>query len=68
MITFYSTNCPKCKVLSMKLDKAGIKYNINTDMEAMLAKGIRSAPCLEFEDGQILDFSKAIAWLKTVDM
>ena len=31
MITFYSTNCPKCKVLSTKLDQAGVKYNINTD-------------------------------------
>ena len=67
MITFYSTNCPKCKVLAMKLDKAGIQYNVNTDIEAMVAKGIKSAPCLEIEDGQILDFSKAIAWLRTID-
>ena len=64
MITFYSTNCPKCKVLSTKLDRAGVKYNINTDINTMLSKGIKSAPALEMEDGRIMDFSQALAWVR----
>ncbi len=64
MITFYSTNCPKCKVLSTKLDQAGVKYNINTDINTMLSKGIKSAPALEMENGRIMDFSQALAWVR----
>ena len=64
MITFYSTNCPKCKVLSIKLDQAGVKYNINTNINTMLSKGIKSAPALEMEDGRIMDFSQALAWVR----
>ena len=64
MITFYSTNCPKCKVLSTKLDQVGVKYNINTDINTMLSKGIKSAPALEMEDGRIMDFSQALAWVR----
>ena len=64
MITFYSTNCPKCKVLSTKLDQAGVKYNINTDINTMLSKGIKSAPALEMEEGRIMDFSQALAWVR----
>lgn len=64
MITFYSTNCPKCKVLSTKLNQAGVKYNINTDINTMLSKGIKSAPALEMEDGRIMDFSQALAWVR----
>ena len=64
MITFYSTNCPKCKVLSTKLDQAGVKYNINTDINTMLSKGIKSAPALEMDNGCIMDFSQALAWVR----
>ena len=68
MIVFYSTHCPKCNVLAKKLDMAGIQYTTNDNTNDMLAKGIKSAPCLEMEDGKILNFSQAISWLKTLDM
>ena len=64
MITFYSTNCPKCKVLATKLNQAGVQYNINTDVKTMLDKGIKAAPALEMDNGTILDFSKALAWVR----
>lgn len=64
MITFYSTNCPKCQVLAKKLDRQGIPYNIVTDINIMLTKGIKSAPYLEMEDGTLLDFMQANNWLK----
>ena len=62
MIVLYSTNCPKCKVLSMKLDGKNVKYKVVTDVDAMVDKGIKSAPCLEV-DGEILGFSEAVKWV-----
>ena len=62
MITLFSTNCPKCKVLTMKLDKKGINYTKVEDVDTMLAKGIKTAPYLEV-DGELMDFTQAVAWV-----
>ena len=63
MITLYSTNCPKCKVLEMKLNKKNIEYNTCTDIDEMTAQGIKSAPTLKLEDNTILNFADAIKWV-----
>ncbi len=63
MITMYSTHCPKCKVLSMKLAQKGIEFEEVDDMEEMRRIGLKSAPALKIE-GNILDFNKAIEWIK----
>lgn len=63
MITFYSTNCPKCKVLRTKLDKNNIQYIVNENIDKMIQLGIQSVPALQI-DGAILDFGQAIKWLK----
>ena len=65
MITLYSTHCPKCAVLEKKLTQANIEFIINDDLELMKSKGIKSAPVIE-KDGELLDFSKAIAWLRSL--
>lgn len=65
MITLYSTGCPKCKVLTMKLNKKGVQYTINTDIDTMLTKGIKSAPMLEV-DGQMYDFMQANTWVNNL--
>ena len=62
MIKLYSTNCPKCKALEMKMGKKGIEYEVHTDMEEMKRLKFAAAPILEV-DGQYLDFSKAIKWI-----
>lgn len=62
MITLFSTNCPKCKVLTMKLDKKGINYTKVEDVDTMLAKGIKTAPYLEV-DNELMDFTQAVAWV-----
>ena len=62
MITLFSTNCPKCKVLTMKLDKKGINYTKVEDVDAMLAKGIKAAPYLEV-DNELMNFTQAVAWV-----
>ena len=35
MITLYSTHCPQCKALEMKLNKKKIEYTICDDQEEM---------------------------------
>lgn len=62
MIRMYSTHCPKCKVLEMKLKSKGIEYEECTDTEEMRRKGIRSAPTLEV-DGNMLEFGEAVRWV-----
>ena len=61
-VILYSTGCPKCKVLKMKLEKAGIPYEMNEDIDEMRKLGLLSAPALGVH-GQIMDFGKAIEWI-----
>lgn len=57
-ITLYSTGCPKCRVLTSKLDAKNIKYDVVSDEETMINKGFRSVPQLEV-DRKVYDFNKA---------
>lgn len=66
MITLYSTHCPKCNVLSKKMDMLGIKYNVNDNVQEMISKGMKSAPYLQMEDGTLYNFIEANNWLKTL--
>lgn len=61
-IFFYSTHCPKCKILETKMKNKNINYIEDNDVNSMLAKGIKSAPYLEI-DGELYDFKKAVEWV-----
>ena len=61
-IIFYSTKCPKCRVLEMKMKQKNISYVENNDVDLMLSKGIKSAPYLDI-DGDLLDFNNAVKWV-----
>ena len=63
MIKLYSTNCPKCKVLETKLNMKGIQYDISTDVNEMLAMGIKAAPVLQLDNGKLLLFADAVKWV-----
>ena len=63
MIIFYSTNCPKCKVLETKKKEKNIEFTTCSNMDEMLLKGIKSAPVLELEDNTILNFTDAVRWV-----
>ena len=67
MTVFSSSTCPKCKVLKMKLDKAGIEYTVNENMDDAIALGLKSFPYIQFEDGTLLDFGASIAWVKDME-
>jgi glutaredoxin-related protein len=60
-IILYTTHCPKCRVLEMKLNQKGITYEEVTDVSTMLDLGIKSAPMLAI-NGQLMDFKTAADW------
>lgn len=64
-ITLYSSpTCPKCKVLKMKLDMAGIEYAESHDLTYLEENGIRTLPYLRLEDNTLLDFGEAVKFVK----
>lgn len=65
-INFYSTDCPKCRVLKKKLDEKNINYNIVTDIEVMMDMGIDSVPMLQIDGGILMNFSESIKWINEV--
>lgn len=61
-VIFWSTHCPRCKVLEGKLKQKGIDYEENNDVEQMKAKGFLEAPKLEV-NGVVYDFKEAVNWI-----
>ena len=61
-VTLYSTGCPKCKVLSAKLDGKNINYNVVSDINVIISKGINTVPVLEV-DNNLMDFKTAVDWV-----
>ena len=64
MIILYSTHCPQCYALEMKLNKANIEYVVCNDVELMKKMGFQSAPVLETPEG-IFNFSEAVKWVNS---
>ena len=65
MIVVYSTGCPQCKALEMKLKKKNINFTICEDKEKMAELGMKSAPALQVENGPLMSFSEAIKWVNS---
>jgi len=63
VITLYSNDCPKCKILKLKLDSKNIQYNLCSDIDMMVSKGFQSMPMLEI-DGATMNYLDAINWVK----
>lgn len=64
-VVFYSTGCPKCKVLKAKLDSKGIEYTIFNDVDRMVEMGITTVPNLMI-DGKLMNFKESIEWLNSL--
>jgi glutaredoxin-related protein len=62
MVKLYTTHCPKCNVLTTKLNQKEIKYKEITDIEIMKSKGYVQVPVLEV-DNKAMNFSEANAWI-----
>ena len=63
MVKLYSTHCPKCKILTIKLQQKNINFTEIDDIAVMQSLGFKSAPMLSV-DGKIMDFNKALAWVR----
>ena len=64
MVKIYTTDtCPRCKVLKMKMDAKGIPYESITDVNEINNLGIMSVPYMQVDDGELMDFAKANAWI-----
>ena len=61
-VILYSTHCPKCNVLTAKLNSKNIQYTEVTDIDVMESKGIKSVPMLKVDD-QMMDYKKAVDWV-----
>ena len=62
-VILYTNDCPKCKILKIKLDENNISYEIFDDMDEMLKKGFRYMPMLDV-DGKVMTFLDAVEWTK----
>lgn len=66
MIVLYSTNCPQCKVLEMKLNKKNIQYTVCTDVDKMKELGLKAAPSLQLvEGGPLMNFADSVKWINS---
>lgn len=61
-VVFYSTHCPKCKVLEAKLKQKNINYEEINDVKIMQERGFEFAPVLEV-DGTAYSFKEAVDWI-----
>ena len=61
-IIFYSTNCPKCKILEKKLTEKNIKFTKNNNVVEMAELGIDQVPVLSI-NGSLLNFVEANDWI-----
>ncbi len=67
LVILYSTGCPRCNVLTQKLNSKDIQYTVVSDVEEMEKKGIETVPVLEV-DGQMLQFKEATDWVNGRDI
>lgn len=63
-IVIYSTHCPKCNVLEKSLRMAGIEFSIIDDVKQMTAMGLKSAPYMQVNCGELMDFKTAMNWIR----
>lgn len=61
-IILYSTDCPKCKVLTKKLEENGIEYDIEKSVDKMIALDITEVPML-LVNGTLMSFRDACIWV-----
>lgn len=62
-IVLYSTGCPACKNLKLMLEKAGIEYVENNNVDEILALGITQVPVLGV-NGELISYENAKKWVK----
>lgn len=64
MVKVYTTGCPKCQILEMKLQSKNIEFEEVTDISVMEKLGIDMVPILEVEEDHLLSFGEAVKWIE----
>ena len=59
MITLFTTDCPKCKVLKAKLDSKNIAYEVSNDLSVLESQGYKTVPMLRVRE-KYLDFMESV--------
>lgn len=67
MITLFTTGCPKCTTLKAELDKKGLKYITETDIDVMMKLGFREVPVLKVDD-KTMNYTQSVEWLKNMEV
>lgn len=62
MVTLFSTECPKCRVLEQKLNAKNITFEKTSDIQEIIEQGFMSAPVLKVED-TYYDFKQGVDWI-----
>ena len=62
MITLFTIDCPKCKMLENKLAQSGVQYEVCKDRNIMAERGFDFLPVLEVDE-EILCYSDALKWI-----
>lgn len=61
-MVLYGNNCPKCKVLKIKLEKENINFAESEDAELLEKLGFKSYPVLKVGD-KFMNFADAFKWI-----
>ena len=62
MITLFTNDCPKCKVLKSKLESKKIEYKESNDLNVLEEQGYRTLPMLRVRD-KYLDFMESVSFV-----
>lgn len=66
-IVLYSTGCANCSSLAAKLNAKKISYEVCSDMDVIMSKGLLSVPALEV-DGVLMNNKQASEWVKAYEV
>ena len=67
MIEIFTTEgCARCKMLKQRMIDKNIDFKENTDEEEMAKLGFMTVPMIRTDEGELLDFGKAIAWINSL--
>jgi hypothetical protein len=61
----YTTGCPRCRVLAVKLSNAGIDFDTSSDVDLIINAGFTEVPVLQIEEDIFLTFTEALDWIVT---
>ena len=66
MIVYSLPDCGRCALIKERLDAKGITYQENQDVKEMKELGFMTVPMVKTDEGELLDFGKAISYINSL--